>query len=420
MADTEDASGGSRTSSPVGYARPQSTDATATKARMATLVASGPHPPISGPVNPPVERASTILYASLDEYTQRHDGFYDDVIYGLYGTETTYSLAKAVAALEGGHMSVITSSGTAAIALGLVTFVGAGDHLLVADTVYGPTRRFCDEALCRLGADVSYFDPLDSAGLVSHFRPNTRAVYLESPGSHTFEMIDVPEVVQIARALGAITLLDNTWATPVFCRPLELGVDVSIESATKYLSGHCDVMLGTLTAASEEIYMRLKDSVGRWGNCAGPDECYLVHRGLRTLDVRLERHERTARFLIDSLQGRRSIARILYPGLESDPGYMIWKRDYRGASGLFGIVLEPTYAHAVSTIFDGLRHFRIGSSWGGFESLLVPASPPPRRVCRPAPANAQLLRVHAGLDDPADLLADLDDAFDRLEAAVSG
>ncbi len=383
--------------------------------RIATLAAGGPHAPASGPINPPVERASTILYRSVADYMERHSGFYDDVIYGLYGTETTFALAESVAALEGGHMAVVTSSGTAAIALGLTTFVASGDHLLVADTVYGATRRFCDESLRRFDVEVTYFDPLVAGDITALFRANTRAVYLESPGSQTFEVIDVPAIARAARERGVATLMDNTWATPVYFRPIEHGVDVSIESATKYLSGHSDVMLGTLTAATEEIYRKLKDTAGRWGNCAGPDECYLVHRGLRTLDVRLERHQRNARILIEWLLKQPQVERILYPALETDPGHALWKRDFRGASGLFGLVLKEGLEAAAPRLFDRLRHFRIGSSWGGFESLLVPAWPPPRRVHRQPPEARRLLRIHAGLEDPQDLCDDLQEAFARLE-----
>jgi cystathionine beta-lyase len=383
--------------------------------RMATLAASGPTPPTRGPLNPPVVRASTIVYDSVDAYMKRHDGFYDDVIYGLYGTETTYALAEAVTALEGGYMTVITSSGTAAIALAFAAFLRAGEHALVSDAVYRSTRKFCEQTLARLGIEVTYFDPLAVETLGEQLRPNTRVVYLESPGSLTFEMSDVRRATEIARRHGAITLMDNTWASPVLFRPVEHGVDVSIESATKYLSGHSDVMLGTLTAGSREVYERLKETAGRWGNCAGPDECYLVHRGLRTLDVRLERHQRNAEQLIAWLLGQREVRRILYPGHERDPGHALWKRDYRGASGLFGVVLNADEKAALS-LFDGLKLFKLGSSWGGYESLLVPAWPPPVRTCRPAPQDGYLLRVHAGLEDPADLIEDLSRAFVRLRS----
>ncbi|MGH8236775.1 MAG: cystathionine beta-lyase [Steroidobacteraceae bacterium] len=383
-------------------------------ARFATLTASGPHPPAAGPLNTPVVRASTIVYDSVEAYMQRHDGFYDDVIYGLYGTQTTYALAEAVTALEGGYGTVVTSSGTAAIAIGFASFLRAGDHALVSDSVYRSTRKFCDHTLNRLGVEVTYFDPLATRVLDSLFKPNTRAVYLESPGSLTFEMTDVHRVTQLSRQRGAVTLLDNTWATPVLFRPLEHGVDVSIESATKYLSGHSDVMLGTLTAGTREVFERLKETAASWGNCAGPDECYLVHRGLRTLDVRLERHARNAAHLVEWLLQQREVRRVLYPALESDPGYALWKRDYRGASGLFGVVLDSGDEKRTLSLFDDLKLFKMGSSWGGYESLMVPAWPPPVRTCRPAPQDGYLIRIHAGLEDSDDLIEDLAGAFARL------
>lgn len=382
--------------------------------RIATLAASGPRSPARGPLNAPVVRASTIVYDSVDAYMNRHQGLYDDVIYGLYGTDTTYALAEAVTALEGGHMSVVTSSGTAAIALGLVAFAGAGDHVLVSDCVYRSTRKFCDGELTRLGVQVSYFDPLATDALAAQFRKNTRAVFLESPGSLTFEMSDVPAIAALARRKGAVTLIDNTWATPALFRPIEHGIDVSIQSATKYFSGHSDVMLGTLCAGSREVYERLKETAGGWGNCAGPDECYLVHRGLRTLDVRLERHEANAARLIEWLRGQPEVRRVLYPALPDDPGHALWKRDYRGASGLFGVVLEAAGEEIPRALFEGLELFKLGSSWGGYESLMVPAWPPPVRSCRPAPPQGHLIRIHAGLEDPADLIEDLAAAFARL------
>lgn len=380
----------------------------------ATLSASGLHPPSNGPLNPPVVRASTILYDSVEAYMKRHDGYYDEVIYGLYGTQTTYALAEAVTALEGGYATVITSSGTAAIAIGFASFLSAGDHALVCDSAYRSTRKFCEKTLRRLGVEVTYFDPLSIDSLHDSFRPNTRVVFLESPGSLTFEMTDVRQAAEMARSHGAITLIDNTWATPVLFRPLEHGVDVSIESATKYLSGHSDVMLGTLTAGTREIFERLKDTAGSWGNCAGPDECYLVHRGMRTLDVRLERHQRNAARLISWLLDQREVSRVLYPALKSDPGYALWQRDYRGASGLFGVVLDGMDEQRALALFDDLKLFKMGSSWGGYESLMVPAWPPPVRACRPPPQDGYLIRIHAGLEDPDDLIEDLASAFSRL------
>ncbi len=386
-----------------------------TTAAPATLAAHGVDARVRGPVNTPVQRASTILYDDVTEYENRHAGFYDRVIYGLYGTETSFALAADVAALEGGGQTVVTASGTAAIALSLTSCVQAGDHILIADCVYGSTRRFCDEMLRRFGVEVEYFDPLDATQLQVRFRPNTVAVYLESPGSHTFEVSDVPALAAIARKRSVLTLMDNTWGTPLLFRPLDAGVDISIQSASKYFSGHSDVMLGTVTVRNPELYARIKDTVGRFGDHASPDDCYLVHRGLRTLDVRMRRHEANALELIEWLQKRPEVMRILSPALPTDPGHAIWKRDYAGMSGLFGVVLQPQFEAVRRSLFSGLKLFRLGSSWGGFESLMVPAAPAPVRHHRPAPDDGFLVRIHAGLEDPADLIADLDAALTRAQ-----
>lgn len=384
----------------------------------ATLVARGVDGRARGPVNAPVQRASTILYDDVHEYENRHAGFYDRVIYGLYGTETSFALAADVAALEGGGHTVVTASGTAAIALSLTACVRAGDHVLIADCVYGATRRFCDEMLRKFGVEVEYFDPLAGSNIAARFRPNTVAMYLESPGSHTFEMTDVPALAALAKERGVLTLMDNTWATPLLFRPLDAGVDMSIQSATKYFSGHSDVMLGTVTVRDPELHARIKDTVGRFGNHASPDDCYLVHRGLRTLDVRMRRHEANALRLIEWLQTRPEVMRILCPALETDPGHALWKRDYTGMSGLFGVVLKPQLAGVRGALFSGLRLFGLGSSWGGFESLMVPAAPAPVRHHRPAPDDGFLVRIHAGLENVDDLIADLDAGLTRAQREI--
>ncbi len=379
-----------------------------------TLVHStSPSASKAGLLNPPVHRASTILYDTVEDYIGRHSRIYDGVIYGLYGTETTFALASAIAKLEAGYQTVITSSGTAAIALSLSAFLKAGDHLLVIDTAYRSTRRFCDEILAGYGVEVSYFPPAIGSGIASLIRPNTRMVFLETPGSLTFELPDIGAITAVTRARGIVTALDNTWATPMLFRPIEHGVDISIAAATKYLSGHSDVMLGAMTAATEDIYKRLKDSAARWGNSASADDCYLVHRGLRTLDVRLERHHRTALELTAWFARQPQVRKVLYPALASDPGHAIWKRDFDGASGLFGVLLDPMSSAESSAFFNGLQLFKMGASWGGFESLMVPAWPPAVRNCSVL-EEGSLIRVHAGLEDSTDLICDLESAFARL------
>jgi cysteine-S-conjugate beta-lyase len=379
---------------------------------------SSPSATAVGLLNPPVHRASTIVFDTVEDYIGRHSRLYEGVFYGLYGTETTFALASAIAELEHGHQAVITSSGTAAISLSLFAFLKAGDHLLVIDTVYRSTRRFCDEVLAGYGVEISYFAPDVGSGIEALIRPNTRLVFLETPGSLTFEMADIPAIAAVARARGIVTALDNTWATPLLFRPIDHGVDISIAAATKYLSGHSDVMLGAMTAANEAVYKRLKDTAARWGNSAGADDCYLVHRGLRTLDVRLERHHRTALELTAWFARQPEVRRLLYPALASDPGHEIWRRDFDGASGLFGVLLDPMTPEERSAFFNGLQLFRMGASWGGFESLMVPAWPPPVRSCSDAEEGA-LIRVHAGLERCDDLIGDLEAAFTRLRAARS-
>lgn len=387
-------------------------------ARTMLVHSASPSANRAGLLNPPVHRASTILYESVEAYIGRHSRIYDDVIYGLYGTETTFALAAVIAKLEAGYQTVMTSSGTAAIALSLSAFLKAGDHLLVIDTAYRSTRRFCDEILAGYGIEISYFPPAIGSEIAALIRPNTRMAFLETPGSLTFEMPDIGGITAVTRAHDIVTALDNTWATPMLFRPIEHGVDISIAAATKYLSGHSDVMLGAMTAATEEIYERLKDSAARWGSSASPDDCYLVHRGLRTLDVRLERHQKTALELAAWFASQRRVRKVLYPALPSDPGHAIWKRDFNGASGLFGVLLDPMSPAETSRFFNNLQLFKIGASWGGFESLIVPASPSPVRSCS-VPEEGFLIRVHAGLEDSEDLIGDLEAAFARLGPVAS-
>lgn len=384
-------------------------------------VHGGPHASEqAGLINPPVHRASTIIYDSVDAYMSRHQGLYDEVIYGLYGTRSTFALADAIAELEGGHATVVTSSGTSAIALTLSAFVAAGDHILVADCIYGPTRKFLASVLARFGVDVEYYDPHIGADIEALCRPNTRLIYMETPGSQTFDMMDVPAIARVAKGHGIISAVDNTWATPLYFRPLLHGVDVSIASATKYLSGHSDCLLGTMTASTDEIFRTLKDTAARWGNCASPDDCYLVQRGLRTLDARLDRHQRTAIALVEWLTQQPEVIAIRYPGHASDPGHAIWKRDFTGATGLFGVQIDDFTNAEARAFFNDMKLFQMGSSWGGFESLAVPAWPAPERSYPNGEQAGALIRIHAGLEAPVDLIADLEAAFTRIRALRKG
>lgn len=366
-----------------------------------------------GTVTTPVYHTSTVLFPSVAALTEAKKSG-GGVTYGRKGTPTTFALQDAIAELEGGGACIVLPSGLSAITISLVGLLDSGDHLLMVDTAYGPTRRFCDSLLRTLGVETTYYAP--NRDIRDLLRANTRAVFLESPGSFTFEMQDIPAVAAAAREHGAVTLIDNTWATPLYCKPLSLGIDVSIQSVTKYIGGHSDLMMGAVTAAGD-TFDRVQSTAFQLGLCAGPDDCSLALRGLRTLAPRLQQHGRTARTLADWLVDRSEVRRVLSPALAHDPGHAIWKRDYTGASGLFGVVLEPASDESVAAMLDGLRYFGLGYSWGGFESLVLPVARR-RRTETPWPEDGPLLRIHAGLEDPDDLIADLDAGLARLSGAA--
>ena len=369
-----------------------------------------------GPVNLPVHRASTILSEHLDGYVHRFDGDnrYDNVTYGATGTQNSRALAEAVAAIEGGHRTVVTGTGLSAVTMAVSAVVRAGDHVLVPDSVYGPTRRFCAEVLGRYGVETDFYDPAAGAGIARAMRANTRLVYTEAPGSLTFEMQDVPAIAQAARERGALVAMDNTWATPMFFRPLEHGVDISIQAGTKYLAGHSDLVIGMITTATDALFRTIADQTFAFGDTASPDDCFLALRGMRSLSVRLKRQSESAMRIARWLDARPEVKRVLYPALESDPGHALWKRDFEGASSLFGLALHTTDEAAIARMVNGLELFRIGSSWGGYESLVAYNRMPIPRSVVPWTETPSLLRIHVGLEDPDDLVADLEAGLGRL------
>jgi cystathionine beta-lyase len=373
-----------------------------------------------GAVNPPVYRASTILFPTVAAWEASRDPArrFDTVRYGQIGTPTTFALEEAVAAIEGGYRTVLVPSGLAAVTSTLLALLRNGDHLLMVDTAYAPTRHFCNAVLSRFGVETTYYDPLVGRDIRALFRPRTRVVFLESPGSLTFEVQDVPAIVQAAHGAGMLAVMDNTWATPYFFPAFAHGVDVSIQAATKYLGGHADVMMGTITT-TEETYQRVRGTVAELGLCVSPDDAYLALRGLRTLSVRLERHQRNALRVAEWLATRREVAQLRYPALPADPGHAIWKRDFLGATGLLGVVLEPAPKAAVDAMLDGLALFGIGASWGGFESLALPVDPTHVRTATPWTDDRPCLRLHIGLEEPDDLIADLAQGFERMHAATA-
>ena len=363
-----------------------------------------------GVVNTPVYRASTIVYPDVASLEARDLPY----TYGRSGTPTVESLEEVITALEGAARTVLVPSGLNAVASALLSVCRAGDHVLMTDSCYAPSRAFCDKTLKRFGIETTYYDPLIASGIASLFRPNTRAVFCESPGSLTFEVQDVPAIAELAHARGASVLLDNTWATPLFYPALSRGADLSIQAVTKYIGGHADVMMGYV-AANESHAARLFDYHKYSGLYVSGDDCFLALRGARTLAVRLKRHQETALALARWLQTRPEVSRVLYPALETDPGHALWKRDFLGASGLFGVVLKPVSHDAVAAMLNGLAHFGLGFSWGGYESLAVPSDI--HRSAAKFKAEGPVIRIHAGLEDAGDLIADLSEGLDRLRAA---
>jgi cystathionine beta-lyase len=375
------------------------------------LVETGRDPALhAGAVNVPVYRASTILFPDLETMRNETQAY----TYGRRGTPTTRALEEALCAIEGGARTVLTPSGLSACTLAILSVCGAGDHILVTDSVYGPTRVFCQKLGKRYGISATYFEPGLGAGIADLFRPETKAVFLESPGSFTFEVQDVPAIARIAHERGAATILDNTWATPLCFDAFGHGVDLSVQAVTKYIGGHADVLMGSVTA-SEAYKARLAETHGTLGLCASGDEAYLAMRGLRTLSVRLKRHQESATEIAAWLKTRGEVARVLYPPLHDDPGHVLWKRDFTGACGLFGVVLKQVSDKAVAAMVDGLQHFGLGYSWGGFESLIV-AGHMPRSF--PPKLEGPMLRLHIGLEDVEDLKADLARGFERLRQAA--
>lgn len=362
-----------------------------------------------GFVNTPVYRGSTVL--APDAATlRRGDARFT---YGTHGTPTTEALERAWNELCGAAGTCLTPSGLAAITLALMSCVKAGDHILVTDSAYRPTRRFCDTVLARMGVETTYYDPRlggDIAGLV---RPNTTAVLVEAPGSQSFEVQDVPAIAAAAHAAGALVLMDNTWATPLFFPPHARGVDLAIEAGTKYLGGHSDLLLG-LVSANERALPALRRTAEAFAMCAGPEDCFLALRGLRTMELRLREAERQGLALARWLEKRPEVKAVLHPALESHPDHAIWKRDFLGSSGLFSVVLQPAPDAAVDAMLDELALFGLGYSWGGFESLVIPFNCASYRTATTWNPGGPTLRFQVGLEDIDDLTADLERGFARF------
>lgn len=378
------------------------------------LVHAGRHPKKNkGVVNPPVYHASTILFPTLDAFYGRDKSV--KVTYGRKGTPTTFALQDAVCELEGGYGTVLTSSGLSAVTTAIQACTKTGDHVLIPDSVYGPTRFFMDKTLARFGVVAEYYDPVLGADIEKLIRQETSVIFMESPGSWTFEVQDVPAIVAVAKKHGIISMIDNTWAAGYFFKPLALGVDISIQAATKYIVGHSDAMMGVITC-NEATFGKVQEMAFLSGACAGPDDVYLAQRGLRSMGTRLRQHHENGIKLAQWLQQRPEVTRVMHPALPDDPGHALWKRDFTGACGLFGFVMKPMHEKQLAAMMDHMEFFGMGYSWGGFESLLIPTNPASIRTASKWTDEGQTMRVHVGLEDIDDLIADLEAGFKRLNA----
>ena len=387
------------------------------------LVAAGRHfdRPMAT-VNLPLTRASSVLFESLAlaeaEGAAAIAGELHRSTYATSGTPTTFALMDALAEVEGaGHAcrAAVMPSGLAAISVPLLAYCKAGDHVLMSDSVYGPARSFATTMLARYGVTTEFFDPLIGAGIEALIRPETRIIYLESPGSYTFEIQDVPAICAVARARGVLTMIDNAWASPVFARPFDWGIDISLLPLTKYWGGHADLLMGA-AIVREEHWLPLWQAIRQMGICVGGDDAFMVLRGLRTADVRMRRHEATALEVARWLQGRDEVAQVLHPALPSHPQHELFKRDFLGSSGLFSFELKSATPSQLAALCERRRYFRIGYSWGGFESLIMPAKLGSIRSIRPW-TGGPLVRLHCGLEDAADLIEDLQDGLHAMKSA---
>ncbi len=369
-------------------------------------------------VNPPVVRASTIVFDTFSELKQATLQRGNRVpFYGRRGTDTHFALQEAICELEGGAGCALYPCGAAAVSGALLAFLKSGDHLLMVDSVYEPTRALCDKLLKGFGVETTYYDPQIGSAIASLIKPNTRVIFLESPGSLSFEMQDIPAICAVAQQHNIVTMLDNTWASPILCQPFQLGVDISIQAATKYIVGHSDVMLGTASANAKH-WPRLREHSYLMGYCASADDAYTALRGLRTLAVRLKQHEQSALVIANWLQQRPEVETVLHPALPSHPGHAIFQRDFSGSNGLFSFVLKQGGQQQVEAFIEGMAHFKMGFSWGGYESLVTATMQLQKlRTASNWPYQGPLIRLHIGLEHVDDLLADLTAAFERFARA---
>lgn len=390
--------------------------------RETTLVHAGRHPEQQfGAVNPPITQTSTVLFPSIEAFhaadvsVSHHKGALADPSYGITGTSTTFALAEALSALEGAEKTLIYPSGLIAITATLLSFTKAGDHILIPDSAYGPARRFCNKELKKFGVETTYYDPLIGANIASLIRDNTRLILTESPGSLTFEIQDIPAISKAAKAKNPdiVIALDNSWASPLYFQGLTKGVDVVIYAATKYINGHSDLLMGTVSANSphaEALFRTYK----HLGISTSPHDCYQAMRGLRTMGARLRQHQESTMLIAEWLEKHPAVAKVLYPALPSHPQHALWKRDFTGASGLLSFILKTTDAESVHAMINSLHYYGIGASWGGYESLIIDFDPTSIRTATQWKEKGHCIRIHIGLENVDDLKQDLEQGLKRL------
>lgn len=389
--------------------------------RPATLVVEGGRRPewTQGVVNPPVYHASTCVFPTLAAFDAALRNPEGGLYYGRKGTPTIWALEEALTQIEPGAAGTkVFPSGVAAIATALLAVVKTGDHVLMVDSTYEPTRAFCDKMLKSMGVETTYYAPGIGAGIAELMQPNTRVVFTESPGSLTFEVQDLPAIAEVAHANGAAVILDNTWATSLYLPSIPLGVDMVVQAITKYVGGHSDLMMGSVTANTRWL-PALKAATYRLGQCVGPDDAMLALRGLRTLAVRLERHYASGLKVAEWLAQHPLVERVLHPALPGCPGHEIWKRDFKGATGLFAFILNRGSRADLAAMVDHMHHFKMGFSWGGYESLILPIDPSSIRTATKWQTAHPMLRLHIGLEDPHDLISDLSQGLERYAAVTA-
>lgn len=378
-----------------------------------------------GTVNPPVLFSSTLIFPTTEafEKAERGEGYYENLFdskstdpsYGIAGNQTNFALQEVINELEGGYSTLITSSGLSSITLVLSSFLKAGDHLLVTDSVYGPTRRFCNKTLHSFGIETTYYDPENIDDLKSKIKPNTKLIFLESPGSLTFEVQDIEAISKIAKEKNIVTALDNSWATPLFLKPLEHGIDISIHAITKYINGHSDVLLGAVIC-NKETYTKVASTYKNFGFSASPRDCYEALRGIRSLSARLEYQQRSLEKVLNFLEKQKCVGKILAPSHPKFSSHGMWKKYFKGASSLFTITLDKKYGEAaIAKMIDGYDFFAIGASWGGYESLVRRFTLDNARTVTAGKFTTDMIRYYIGLENVDDLIADLDKGFKRLE-----